>query len=315
MAFESLLGNERIKQNLSAAAAKDRFAHFYLISGPQGSGKHTLAKLLAAAMMCEAPNRPCGVCPACRKVLADTHPDVITVEDPEHKNVAVKLIREARETIFVRPNEGRRKIYLFPQTMGIEGQNALLKVLEEPPAYGAFLILSDNPETLLPTIRSRCTLLQLTPIQPEILRPWLATKFPSAAEEDLEAAIRRSGGYPGQAQELLQSGESLPPEAEAFVKSFAARDAMGLMATLVPMEKWKRDQALPVFEMWLRFLQEALSCRSGMAAPGRAAKLLASSRSSKDLLAAVQTMRKAIEYTQGNVSVAAVCGWLTWALR
>ena len=90
---------------------------------------------------------------------------------------------------------------------------------------------------------------------------------------------------------------------------------MGLMTTLVPMEKWKRDQALPVFEMWLRFLQEALSCRSGMAAPGRAAKLLANSRSSKDLLAAVQTMRKAIEYTQGNVSVAAVCGWLAYALR
>ena len=315
MAFESLLGNERIKQNLSAAAAKDRFAHFYLISGPAGSGKHTLAKLLAAAMMCESANRPCGSCAACRKILADTHPDVITVEDPEHKNVAVKIIRDARESIFVRPNEGRRKIYLFPQPMAIEGQNALLKVLEEPPAYGAFLILSDNPETLLPTIRSRCTLLQLTPVQPEILRPWLADKFPSAATEDLNAAIRRSGGYPGQAMEILQRGESLPPEAEAFVKSFAARDAMGLVSTLVPMEKWKRDQALPVFQMWLGFLQEALSCRSGMAAPGRAAKLLAGSRSSKDLLAAVNTMRKAIEYTQGNVSVAAVCGWLTWALR
>lgn len=315
MAFEGLLGNERIKQNLAAAAAKDRFAHFYLISGPAGSGKHTLAKLLAAAMMCQEANRPCGQCAACRKIMANTHPDFLTVEDPEHKNVAVKIIREARETIFVRPNEGRRKIYLFPQTMGIEGQNALLKVLEEPPAYGAFLILSDNPETLLPTIRSRCTQLQLTPVQPEILRPWLAAQFPSAAPEDLDAAIRRSGGYPGQAADILQSGEALPPEAETFVKCFAARDAMGLVSLLVPMEKWKRDQALPVFEMWLRFLQEALACRSGMAAPGRAAKLLAGSRSSKDLLAAVNHLRKAIEYTQGNVSVAAVCGWLAYALR
>ena len=315
MAFEGLLGNERIKQNLSAAAAKDRFAHFYLISGPRGSGKHTLAKLLAAAMMCEAPNRPCGTCAACRKVMAGTHPDFITVDDPEHKNVAVKRIREARETIFVRPNEGRRKIYLFPQEMGIEGQNALLKVLEEPPAYGAFLILADNPEKLLPTIRSRCTELPLTAAAPSILRPWLAAQFPSAGAEDLEAAIGRSGGYPGQALEILKNGEELPPEVEAFVKCFAARDAMGLVSLLVPMERWKRDQALPVFTQWLAALQEGLSCRSGMPAPGRAAKALAGSRSSKDLLAAVNAMQKAIEYTQGNVSVAAVCGWLTYALR
>ena len=315
MAFESLLGNMRIKQNLSAAAAKNRFAHFYLISGPKGSGKHTLARLLACALMCESDHRPCGVCSACRKIMADTHPDLITVEDPEHKNVAVRIIREARESIFVRPNEGSRKIYLFPQEMGIEGQNALLKVLEEPPAYGVLIILSDNPEKLLPTVRSRCTELALTAVEPKVLRPWLAAQFPSASSEDLDAAIRRSGGYPGQAKELLESGENLPPEVEAFVKSFAARDAMGLVSVLVPMEKWKRDQALPVFTLWLIALQEGLTCRSGMAAPSRAARMLAQSRSSKDLLNAVKALQKAIEYTQGNVSVAAVCGWLTWALR
>ena len=315
MAFESLLGNTRIKQNLSAAAAKNHFAHFYLISGPKGSGKHTLAKLLASALMCENPNRPCGSCAACRKIMADTHPDFITVEDPEHKNVAVRIIREARESIFIRPNEGARKIYLFPQTMGIEGQNALLKVLEEPPSYGVFIILSDNPENLLPTVRSRCTQLQLTAVEAALLKPWLAAKFPSATSEELDGAIRRSGGYPGQAAQLLESGENLPPEVEAFVKSFASRDTMGLVTTLVPMEKWKRDQALPVFTQWLEVLQEGLACRSGVPAASRAARTLASARSAKDLLAAVENLQKAIEYTQGNVSVAAVCGWLTWVLR
>lgn len=315
MAFESLLGNGRIKQNLSAAAEKNRFAHFYLISGPKGSGKHTLARLLASALMCESDRRPCGVCSACRKIMADTHPDFITVDDPEHKNVAVRIIRQARESIFIRPNEGQRKIYLFPQQMGIEGQNALLKVLEEPPAYGVFLILSDNPETLLPTVRSRCTQLQLTAVEPEVLRPWLAAKFPSAGPEELDAAIRRSGGYPGQAMELLESGENLPPEVEAFVKSFAARDAMGLVSVLVPMEKWKRDQVLPVFTLWQAALQEGLACRSGAPASSRSARILAQSRSAKDLLEGVRQLQKAIEYTQGNVSVAAVCGWLSWALR
>ena len=315
MAFESLLGNERIKQNLSAAAHKNRFAHFYLISGPKGSGKHTLARLLAGALMCESDHRPCGTCSACRKIMADTHPDFITVEDPEHKNVAVRIIREARESIFVRPNEGARKIYLFPQEMGIEGQNALLKVLEEPPSYGVFIILSDNPEKLLPTVRSRCTTLQLTAVDRSILKPWLAAKFPNADPMDVDAAIFRSNGYPGQALEMLENGENLPPEVENFVKSFAARDTMGLVQVIVPMEKWKRDQALPIFAAWLKALQEGLSCRSGAPAAGRAAKMLAAERSAKDLLAAVETMQKAIEYTQGNVSVAAVCGWLSWALR
>ena len=315
MAFESLLGNERIKQNLSAAAAKNRFAHFYLISGPKGSGKHTLAGLLAEALMCESEHRPCGQCSACRKIRAGVHPDYITVDDPEHKNVAVKLIREARETIFIRPNEGSRKIYLFPQTMGIEGQNALLKVLEEPPAYGVFIILSDNPETLLPTVRSRCTHLQLTAVEPRLLKPWLAAKFPAATAEELDASIRRSGGYPGQAAALLESGEHLPPEVETFVRGFAARDPLALTYVLVPMEKWKRDQALPVFEAWKDTLQEGLACRSGVPPVSAAAKTLAASRSSKDLLAAIQCLQKAIAYTQGNVSVAAVCGWLTHALR
>ena len=315
MAFESLLGNERIKQNLTAAAQKNRFAHFYLISGPKGSGKHTLAKLLAATLMCENDRRPCGECPACRKVMAGTHPDFITVEDPDHKAVPVRIIREARESIFVRPNEGIRKIYLFPQEMGIEGQNALLKVLEEPPSYGVFLILSDNPEKLLPTVRSRCMELQLTAVEPNILRPWLAEKFPEASRQQLDAAIRRSSGYPGQAMELLQSGENLPPEVESFVRAYASRDALALTMVLVPLEKWKRDQILPLFEAWKDMLQEGLACRSGMPAPGRGAKLLAENRSSKDLLSAVEILRKAIEYTQGNVSVAAVCGWLVHALK
>ena len=315
MAFESLLGNERIKQNLSAAAHKNRFAHFYLISGPKGSGKHTLARLLASALMCKQEHRPCGECPDCRKIAANTHPDFITVEDPEHKTLPVRMVREARESMFVMPNEGLRKIYLFPQEMGIEGQNALLKILEEPPSYGVFLILSDNPEKLLPTVRSRCTELALTAVAPDILRPWLAAKFPAFSTEDLEAAIRCGGGYPGQVLEILESGENLPPEVEAFAKSFAARDAMGLVSVLVPMEKWKRDLALPVFEGWLAALQEALSCRSGIPASSRTARELAAARSSKDLLQAVKHMQKAIEYTQGNVSVAAVCGWLAYALR
>ena len=157
MGFEALLGNEQLKENLRAARRKGRMSHFYLLSGPRGSGKHTLAELIAAAMLCERDDGPCGVCAHCRKVRSHSHPDYITIDDPTKKTVPVDLIREARADIFVRPNEGAKKIYLFPraQDMGIPGQNALLKVLEEPPSYGVFLLLTDNPEKLLPTVRGQ----------------------------------------------------------------------------------------------------------------------------------------------------------------
>ena len=157
MGFEKLLGNARLKENLTASILRNRISHFYLISGPVGSGKKTLAKLLTAAILCGGAGKPCNNCTPCRKVFAGTHPDVITVTDPEHKNVAVKIVRQIRDDMFIRPNEAEKKIYIFPQDLGIEGQNALLKILEEPPSYGVFILLSNNPEMLLPTVRSRAT--------------------------------------------------------------------------------------------------------------------------------------------------------------
>ena len=315
MAFESLLGNERIKQNLKAAAQKNRFAHFYLISGPNGSGKHTLARLLAATLMCESDHAPCGTCNACRKIMAGTHPDFLTVDDPEHKNVAVRIIREARESIFIRPNEGKRKIYLFPQEMGIEGQNALLKVLEEPPAYGVFLLLTDNPEKILPTVRSRCTELNLTALPDGILRAALQERFPEAAAEDLTAAMARSGGFLGQAIKILESGEAVSPQTVAFAESFASRDVLALTQLLVSMEKYKRDQLLETLAQWLEVLEAALADRSGMRAPTIQARELSMARSSQDLMDAIRSLKKASVYAAGNVSPAAVCGWLVWELR
>lgn len=96
MAFETLLGNDRLKANLTESLARGHISHFYLISGPKGSGKHTLAKLLAEAILCEGSHRGCGSCVHCRKMRSGNHPDFITVEDPEHKNVAVKIVRQIR---------------------------------------------------------------------------------------------------------------------------------------------------------------------------------------------------------------------------
>ena len=204
MGFDTLLGNTRLKDNLISSLNRGHISHFYLISGPAGSGKHTLARLLSAAILCSGEDKPCGRCVPCRKVMENLHPDVITVEDPEHKTVAVKIVRQFREDVFVLPNESDYKIYIFPQELGVEGQNALLKVLEEPPKYGVFLLLTDNPEKILPTVRSRCTELKLQALPEALLK---STLLSDPAWQTLTAV--QSGRYPV----LDQSLYNLKPNA------------------------------------------------------------------------------------------------------
>ena len=312
-----MLGNQRLKENLIQSISRGRVSHFYLICGPVGSGKHTLARLMAAAMVCKEQQKPCLQCAACRKVMAGSHPDFITVDDPDKKTVTVDLVRQARADMFIQPNEADRKIYLFPraQDMRVEGQNALLKVLEEPPSYGVFLLLTDNPEKLLPTVRSRCTELKLQGLTDAQLRHALQHDYPSADAEQIDGAIARCGGYLGQAKTLLEDGITTAPQTEKFADAYANKNKLLILQTLASMERLPRDQALELFNQWAELLQNALACRSGMQASSAMAKQLAASRSSADLMQGIQLMKKCIEYAQGNVSVAAICGYLLWHLR
>ena len=316
MGFETLLGNERLKDNLRSSINRGRISHFYLISGPAGSGKRTLARLLAAAILCRSQEKPCGTCPACRKVLGAGHPDFITIDDPEKKTVPVDLVRQARSDMYVRPNESDHKIYLFPrgQDMAEPSQNALLKILEEPPSYGVFLLLTENPEKLLPTVRSRCTQLSLTALPEALLRQVLQQKFLQADSDTIQSAITRSGGFLGQALALMEEGSQLPAQTAAFLSAYASRDSFGLLQVLIPMERMSRDQLIPLLSQWREFLEGALVYRTGMGATPMA-KEISSARSGQELLLAIRHLEKTIEYAQGNVSPAAICGYLSWHLR
>lgn len=317
MGFSGLLGNDQLKENLHRSIARGHISHFYLLSGPRGSGKHTLAKLLAAAILCGDENAPCLSCHVCRKVMEGQHPDVIWVDDPDKKTVTVDLVRQARSDIYIQPNESDYKIYVFPraQDMGLPGQNALLKVLEEPPEYGVFLLLTDNPEKLLPTVRSRCTELKLQALNPALLQRQLEKEFPKAAREDIASAVARSGGFLGQAKEILEEGASLPPQTESFIRAFAGKDALLLTQVLTPMERMKRDQLIPLLQSWLELTEGALACRCGAGVASAASGQIASGHSARELLDAVHHLNKALEYARQNVSPAAVCGYLSWALR
>lgn len=167
MELSTLRGNERLKEQLSRQELGRGLSHAYIISGPAGSGKHTLARLLAAAMLCTGRGeRPCGRCGPCTKVMKGLHPDVSVMTGPgEGKPITVDQVRALRADAYIRPNEGERKVYLLEgaDQMNPSAQNAMLKLLEEGPPYAAFLLLAENAGGLLQTVRSRCELLTLMP--------------------------------------------------------------------------------------------------------------------------------------------------------
>jgi DNA polymerase III delta' subunit len=200
-------------------AATRRLAHAYILSGPAGSGKHALAQRLAAAYVCSGPGeRPCGSCPGCRKVKGGIHPDVIRLAPPEGKrSILVDQVRALRGEAYIRPNEAPRKVFVIEdaQTMNDSAQNALLKVLEDGPAYLAFLLLAEDAQQLLPTIRSRCETLSLVAGQ--------------------EAA-------PPDEQLLQQAGE--------LARLMGQEDERALVEYTVALEskKWSREELLAFFD-------------------------------------------------------------------
>lgn len=317
MRFDGFFGNEALQQRLSASFAAGKVSHCYLIAGPVGSGKRTLATILAAAMQCTGGGDvPCRACTACRKVFSGNHPDVITVDEPEKKTVSVDLVREARADAFIRPNEGRRKIYILPraQDFGPAAQNALLKLLEEPPQYAAFLLLATNPGALLPTIRSRAVQLSLCAVPREAAIQALRAKFPDRDEATLRAAYDASGGFLGQAAEHL-TGSVWREETAQFAACYASGDRLGLLRVLLPLEKAKRPELTAILLEWRRLLTQALAASSGAAAVSPEAAQLCAKRTGAQLLAAAECVQRGMELLGANVNTGALVSWLSAKLR
>jgi DNA polymerase-3 subunit delta' len=143
---------------LQERMARRRLAHALILTGRDRAG---LAGTLAAALVCTGAEPPCGTCPACRKAARDIHPDVVRL-DPEGEGLKAEDVRALRAGAWIRPNEAERKVYILchSELLTPAGQNILLKLIEEGPAYAAFLFLTPNPELLLPTVRSRCETLR-----------------------------------------------------------------------------------------------------------------------------------------------------------
>ncbi len=313
MNFGEFLGNTSLRQTLCSALRKGKLSHGYLLCGPSGSGKHTLANVLAAAMECTGQgDLPCGQCPACRKVFSGNHPDVITCTDDKHKLFGVDAARWVCTDVFTKPNEGRAKVYILPQEMNLAAQNTLLKVMEEPPAYAAFLILSPNADQLLPTVRSRLQELRLFPLPPDILLPALQRRFPDRSRADCLAAMEAAGGYLGQALEAMER-TALQGRSAEFAEAYASHDSLRLTELLIPMEKLDRDAFCQELALWRTLLHEAIRAEAGLAASD-AARAIARRRTKQELFSAMEILKKTADYAQSNVGVAHLCGVLRMML-
>lgn len=156
--------NDPIARRIREVARRGTLSHALLFSG--SGDRIAAAQYAAAAMECQGGGqKPCGTCPACRKVFSGIHPDVITVRDEAHKNLSVDTVRQIRADAYIRPNEGARKVYIFPDCTILteQDQNVLLKIVEEGPPYAAFLFCAENSSVVLQTLRSRCVELKLHP--------------------------------------------------------------------------------------------------------------------------------------------------------
>ena len=141
-------------------------SHAYLITGGSGESRREYARRLAAAYLCEGEHPPCGQCRPCRKVRANAHPDLSLVSPAGGKReITVEQARALRSDAYIRPNEGERKVYIFPDCALLtdQDQNVLLKIVEEGPPYAAFLFCAENAAVVLQTLRSRCVELKLRP--------------------------------------------------------------------------------------------------------------------------------------------------------
>ncbi len=264
-----LAGNERVRDALTAAIAADRIPHAVLIYGEKGTGRHTLARFLSRAAVCGGENPPCGVCRGCRLAESGAHPDVITaLPEAGKKNISVSQIRRIRSEAYVKPHMADRRVFIIDGagTMNAEAQNALLKVLEEPPGSVVFILIAESAAELLDTVVSRCTAVSLVP--PEISE---AAEYIGRTSDyggpRIISALEQTGGNIGAALELLSGGSAAARSAaERFAAYLLAPDEAEMLKITARFEKSRTEADLFLKELKLCVAREARKRASDVAA-------------------------------------------------
>lgn len=268
MRFDGFVGHAVPKARVSAFADRGQFPHALLIEGSRGSGRRTLARLIARAAVCSSnTERPCGVCLACRKATAGSHPDITEYGgDGSARSFHLDTLLGIREDAYVLPNEAPRRVFLLAdaQNMTERAQNALLKVLEEPPAHVLFLLTCESRAQLLSTIQSRTVTLSLGPVTAEDALPLLQQELPEQTPEELTRALSLFGGSIGQTLEGLRDGEyqQVLSHLSEMIHALTAPDELPLLKLTASLSRDKARLEALLSALKLIF-RDALAGRSG----------------------------------------------------
>ena len=267
-----LIGHEWAVDMLKKHVVNETTRHAYLFAGPPGTGRRTLALRFAQALNCQsptAPGIPCGECRNCKQIAAMQHPDLTIVQaDAEGGVIKVDQIRDARRTLTLKPYAANYRVALFLrfQEANDSASNALLKTLEEAPAYAVLILTADNPEQLLPTIVSRCEVLRLRPLKIEEVQQALEDKGFETNQSKLIAHI--SGGRFGYARRLLES-ESLLGEREERLNDLQSLISASRVEKFSYADKLSKDKdsMRRVILIWLSYWRDVMLRTAQAATP------------------------------------------------
>jgi DNA polymerase-3 subunit delta' len=298
----TVIGNQELLERLDRDVRTGQLSHAYILDGPKGSGRHTVARHICAALACEnrpgqasahrdedqmgffdllddapPPPReisadaplPCFVCPACEKILEDKCPDIRVIGRDSKASIGVDAIRFLRSDVLIPPNDLDTKIYIVEdaETMTVQAQNALLLTLEEPPPYVLFLLLCDGADHLLETIRSRAPVLRTRPIPDGDIRDFLLARRCTLSEEDLNAVILRADGCIGRALTLADARAVKPilkmrEICDDFLGVCASRRYDSLPAVLTHFGG-KRDGVMELLSLIMLAVRDLILLRHG----------------------------------------------------
>ena len=257
--FKDVVGHRDIIQYIQDAVKQNKVSHAYILNGQRGSGKKMLARLFSMTLQCESgKSEPCGECRSCIQANNGNQPDIITVKHEKPASISVDDVRQqVNGDIMIKPYSSPYKIYIIPEAdlMTVQAQNAILKTIEEPPEYAVIFLLTENADSLLPTIRSRCVMLKLRNIKDKLVKKYLMEQMQIPDyQADLCAAFAQ--GNIGRALMLAKSEHfnEIKEEAIQLLKYIDEMELHEIVSAIKEINKYKLEVAdyLDIITIWYR---------------------------------------------------------------
>lgn len=257
--FTDIVGQEQLKEHLQNAIAMNKVSHAYIINGERNAGKEFIARVFAMALQCEKKEaEPCGECHSCKQALSNNQPDIIYISHEKPNTIGVEDIRaQINNDIVIKPYSSPRKIYIVNEgeKMTPQAQNALLKTLEEPPEYAVIVILTNNVEALLPTVLSRCVVLNMKPVSDALVKKYLMEQL-GVPDYKANICVAFARGNIGKAKLLASSEEfeKVKDEAISLVKNINDMEIHEIVKAIKKISEYKFDvnDYLDILMAWYR---------------------------------------------------------------